>query len=402
MRRLAALTAVFLIVASFGLVRWLRDAATDRFLRTATLEQLVDASRTRTDDVRVFRRLGERASRSGERDLAVQAWWRAVQLAPDSERDWLAWAEAVAQTKGPAAADAILADFLKSHAGSADAHALRAEMFQARGHWDRAYESAHRAVEINPSRVDMWRLAGGAALAARRFSDADADLRRADDLKPGDWRTLLLLGESARAQGRTEDAIGRFRDAVHFAPDEAGPNLRLGEALVRAGGPNASGAEALSALETAAAREESLNREERIALNLARGAAFTRLRRWEDALRVLREGERMAPNRAEVQQALVRVFHGKGDSAGVDRAVQRLREIEQYHGEALRLVKQAGGARTPEAAAVRLRLARLYAGHGDTPEALAEYRALVASGFAPDTARDELKRIEAAQANQPR
>jgi tetratricopeptide (TPR) repeat protein len=65
-------------------------------------------------------------------------------------------------------------------------------------------------------------------LAQDRFSDAEAWLRRALELRFEDARTHTNLGVVLDLQGRREEAIRAFRRAIQLAPSEPASYLNLG------------------------------------------------------------------------------------------------------------------------------------------------------------------------------
>lgn len=112
-----------------------------------------------------------------------------------------------------------------------DLHAASAARMAAYGAAEAAFAEATRR---SPQLVSAWR-----SLADVRYRrddlggalDAALEAARRD---PGDGALREMLGVILHALERYEDAAGQYREAARLAPMEAGPMLRLGDALADA------------------------------------------------------------------------------------------------------------------------------------------------------------------------
>ncbi len=87
------------------------------------------------------------------------------------------------------------------------------------------------AAQAFPTRADVWVAKGQEERLADQPAHAEASLRRALALSPGDARVLNDLGVVVRAQGRTTDAVAIYREALGLAPRDPLTHGNLGNAL---------------------------------------------------------------------------------------------------------------------------------------------------------------------------
>src|SRR5262249_35284481 len=111
---------------------------------------------------------------------------------------------------------------------------------------------------------------------------------------------------------------------------------------------------------------------------LALGQACARQARWPDARLPLEQAERLAPNDASVHFELARVYRQLGDLPAAQRETALHHVAKSYAEEKMSLGSQARTGKDP---AIRLKLARLLAAHGESREAVLAYRQLIA--YAP-------------------
>jgi tetratricopeptide (TPR) repeat protein len=93
---------------------------------------------------------------------------------------------------------------------------------------ERAATHLSRAVQMAPQFSAAWNQLGVIAYQARRFSDAEANFRRALDADPEAFEPLVNLGGVLLNLKRPGDALGYNRRAVGRRPNNALANSQLG------------------------------------------------------------------------------------------------------------------------------------------------------------------------------
>jgi len=93
---------------------------------------------------------------------------------------------------------------------------------------DRAAAHLERAVEIAPRFVAAWNQLGTIAYQARRYSEAEANFRRALDIDTEAFEPLVNLGGVLLNLGRPQEALEYNQRAVVRRPNNALANSQLG------------------------------------------------------------------------------------------------------------------------------------------------------------------------------
>jgi tetratricopeptide (TPR) repeat protein len=93
---------------------------------------------------------------------------------------------------------------------------------------DRASGHLLRAAEIAPRFLAAWNQLGTIAYQTRRYSEAEANFRRALDIDPEAFEPLVNLGGVLLNLGRPREAIGYNQRAVVRRPNNALANSQLG------------------------------------------------------------------------------------------------------------------------------------------------------------------------------
>lgn len=85
-----------------------------------------------------------------------------------------------------------------------------------------------KAVQLDPTMPDAYRIAASSALAAKDYAAAEQSLQFAVEFDPEDYLSWLDLGEARRLGGRAQDAIPAVETAASLRPELAEPLVRLG------------------------------------------------------------------------------------------------------------------------------------------------------------------------------
>lgn len=223
----------------------------------------------------------------------------------------------------PEAADARLADSIRTRPDSAELYELRAELRLA-----------------DPNRTSQG------------LARAEADLNRAVELDPSRAAAHLLLGQLYERRGRTEDAIASYQRAAAADGSFAEPLFRLGNLYER----SSRNAEAIASYE----KVLELDDDHPLAMNNLAWLLATELDPGPDldrALALARGARKLRPDDPNVTDTLGWVLHRRDDSSAAIPLFQ----------EALRQLPEGPGR-----AAVRYHLALSYERSGDRDNAMAQ------------------------------
>jgi cytochrome c-type biogenesis protein CcmH/NrfG len=312
------LLLAFVTVASLRLSAW----RAERDLQTASLARLQAVSQADPYNPRVFYFLGVRYREGGRLREACAAFRDAAARDTDDETYFLAWAAAACARNTDAEAFGVLTAYLKQHPDSARVHRAVAELFLKRRAYRKAYDEALAAARLEPRDEATWLLAGTAALDGDYRFEAEGALRQAIALDPNDFRGHLHLGNTLFDLSRYHEAVARYREAVRLAPQDATTHLALARALLsRAASP-----EDYEAVRQNLRRSLALRPDIPYA-SLFLGRSYARQARWREALPPLERAARLAPNSAETQFELSRVYRRLGEAAKADAAARRQRQL---------------------------------------------------------------------------
>ncbi|MBT8138105.1 MAG: tetratricopeptide repeat protein, partial [Gammaproteobacteria bacterium] len=132
-------------------------------------------------------------------------------------------------------------DFERAQAACDEAAALEPELgsetlialgalYRIRSWHERAAEKLHEAISIAPTAVDAYIELGKIHMAKGRRIEAEADFRRAVDLKKNYWRAHSALGNFYYNTDRYEDAATYYGIASRLTPESAAGYGSLGAA----------------------------------------------------------------------------------------------------------------------------------------------------------------------------
>jgi tetratricopeptide (TPR) repeat protein len=249
--------------------RW----ATERRLKSLSLEELALATRDSPRDAQAFLYYGFALLASGDAPGGENAFRRAAQLNPSLAKAQLGLGNAlISQGKLRSAIDAFTTAAKldnsnpDAHMGLAHAYdmagspyraieplqrvlALRPQnagawyalgrMYGSSHQWDRAYEALKQAVKYDPNNSECWREAAQASLRCNRLKDAEQQATQAIKLKPSDPVSHFILGRVYSTMG--DDPMIRGRAQVCFqAASARDPNMpqayfELGQLYNRSG-----------------------------------------------------------------------------------------------------------------------------------------------------------------------
>ncbi len=94
-----------------------------------------------------------------------------------------------------------------------DIHVKLGNLYFSKGRYEEARAEYAEAVRLNPSTVNRYSL-GQAHIELGRFSEAETQYREIQRLAPGEAGGYLGMGLTYRRQGKHEEAIRQFKEAI--------------------------------------------------------------------------------------------------------------------------------------------------------------------------------------------
>jgi tetratricopeptide (TPR) repeat protein len=208
--------------------------------------------------VRVFTPLGDSALR--EPELAY------------------AWADSLINTTQFPQATALL-DKLEKQSLSAETLVLVARAWSQMGNYQRAVDSCHRALELDPKLTQTHFIAGMAQIHASHPVDAVAEFRSELELDPGNNDVQYHLAFALLQLSRSDEALDLLRGVLTRDPNHMQANYELGRELLNQGKKE----EAIRYLEAAARLNPQLD-----AVHYQLQSAYRAVGRRDDADRELK------------------------------------------------------------------------------------------------------------------
>jgi tetratricopeptide (TPR) repeat protein len=205
--------------------------------------------KARPDDVQARIILARAQAAMGRFEAAYAGFREAQRLAP-RDPDALYY---LAITAG-ALAEAEYARLLELAPGSARAHLLRGQTYEAQGRNAEAEAELEAALAAGPPSADVLVVLGDLERARLAFGEAREHYARALERAPAHYDALYGLGVCDSYAGEHAKAIESFRRALGVVPDSAPARLAFGISLLQTGRT----ADAVKELEAAARLEPGM------------------------------------------------------------------------------------------------------------------------------------------------
>lgn len=250
---------------------------------------------------------------------AERALRRAVELAPQRLSARLALGRLYAyQLNQPAAADEQFRAALALAPDDPTLHRQLGEVLLQSGNPRAAIESFRRAVQLAPASHEARHGLATAYLALGRLAEAQREEQRALELAGGNYTLAIVgLGDIAREQGRYEEAVRHYQEALQRDAALASAYLGLGRVALAQGQPQI----AVTHLRAGLAHAP-----DDVALRLALGEALLQQQDLAGAAEQFRHVLERAPGHAAAAAGLGRALWRSGDAeaalAELTRAVQ--------------------------------------------------------------------------------
>jgi len=222
-----------------------------------------------------------------------------------------------------------------------------------------------RAIDLDPGNSDAYRRLGFVFQRNRQLDEALAAYQKAVQVGPAYAKNFEYLGFFQYQQANYEEAARQYRKALELAPDESQRYFELGNALINLG----EFGEAESRFREALRLSEGAETLESL------GVALMYQKRYAEALPSLTRSASLAPEDHQVWMNLAICYHLLGRATESEQANRRGRDLAD--GEV---------ARNPRDGRIRANLAFLSARLGDRRRAISEAaQALRFSGDNADT-----------------
>ncbi len=190
-----------------------------------------------------------------------------------------------------------------------DALTLLGSLMGERGEAAYSLQALDAAVASNPMHFGAHYYRGVVLTSLDRFDEAIAMLQHAATLQPGSYEVHYALGTALSRANRVEEALAAYERALEIAPDDLAAHYAYSSLAYMAGRPD------LDRTSYAKARARIGDRPD---LLLAEGQQLLHQRDGQAAEPLLRRAHEMAPERADVTNALARALTLQkrfGDSA---------------------------------------------------------------------------------------
>ena len=215
-----------------------------------------------------------------------------------------------------AAAQAAFAAALAAAPGYRDARTALANMLRDGDSADAAAALCRAGLAQDERDPALWRALGLAELARSDAVAANEAFERALALAPADGETHYNHGVALQTLHRRDEALRAYQRALAFAPDLLAADFNIGVVFQEQNRTDAA----------IAAFEKVLAREPRHALaHKALGDTLLSARRIDDWLRVFARFEAACPNALSLVVQALEVYQYRGDFAGIERYLDRLR-----------------------------------------------------------------------------
>jgi Flp pilus assembly protein TadD len=150
---------------------------------------------------------------------------------------------AAAERAEPLARAAFWAHELEIDPTEPDAGLKLAAALRQMGQYDKAAETAQSVAVNNPTNAEAWLEVARGRVGAGKGFYAIEPARKAQALKPRDWRPASLLGIGLEQSERYVEAEAAYRQALTLSPDN--PAVLANLAMLKAGQGDGDQAEAL-------------------------------------------------------------------------------------------------------------------------------------------------------------
>jgi tetratricopeptide (TPR) repeat protein len=264
--------------------------------------------------------------RAGRLDEA-EGEYRSILAAEPDHADSLHLLGVIAQQRGQFnRAAELIEQAIKLHTDRPAYHSNLAGAYRGLGRFDDAITHCRAALALQPNQPEAQLNLGLAHQAAKRWTEAESAFKDFALGWPADHRGPQSLGDCLREQGRTEEAVVAYREALARNPNNGPVHLVLGTILLIGDSLGLAEPHLRRALELLPQSVAAI-------LNL--GACLTRLGREREALRIYEFGSQLAPGDAIVGIKTGQALLACGERTKARQLFQAIVDIDPGNADAL-------------------------------------------------------------------
>jgi tetratricopeptide (TPR) repeat protein len=245
------------------------------------------------------------ADRSGQSNVALQHYAKALSIQPDYESAVEGTARVHLRQGAAGQAVGFVQPIATQWERNLHLLAIYATVLVEAGRLDDAEQTARKALSRDERFVPAMLALAKSSLKRGRVELADAILDQALAVNANYYETHLLQARRHADEGRTAQALTSYRRAVALRPDHAEARAELGLLYLAAG----NYAEAVVQLEAVAKLVPTL-----VAPHLNLGDAYRASKRWQDAKRELDAALRLQPNLPEAHFVFGLLYYEAGEA----------------------------------------------------------------------------------------
>jgi tetratricopeptide (TPR) repeat protein len=329
----------------------------------------------RMDDPVLLYYLGLRLNQQGRYREADPLLRQAVGLDPESPRCRDAWAQALLGSGLTTAAFGELREFAGIYPASAPAHLILGKFYVTQRSMTRAREELHRSLELDPASGEAWAYLSGAESDLGDQEAAREAAHKAVELRPGNAGDHLVYAALLAQADHGAEARREFVAAAHLDPGRSELHLEYSRWLLQHGTESGDGglAEAEAQRAVALAPQDA-------GAQAALGQALLRNGREAEAIAPLTQAATLAPDDPASALALAQICRRLNRSKEADAWQRTYLERQSYAAEQHRLWEKI--RIDPHDSAAHSQLAHLLGRHGDVEGAVRHHS--MALHCAPD------------------
>jgi tetratricopeptide (TPR) repeat protein len=346
--------------------QWARDYR----YRNASLGALEDWASTGSRDPLLYFYLGTQYHNAGILPEALSSFQRAGVLDPKLTQAHVGMASVSLKLERLDQAQEAARKAVSLDPGSVDAQLLLALSTYPESK-SKALLEFQKLAKLAPKRADAWHWTGRCSRELNDFSGALEPLRTAVRLDPRNGVYYRDLGAVLLDLGKLTEARGELEQALRWIPEDPEANYLLARQLVNTA---ASDADLKRAEELMARSIQLLGRTDRrnvAAVMVERAEVLRQLKRPKEAIEELQRARVIDPSNTRILHYLGLAARALGDDAEAERHLQEYSRLSRQAKDLSNMEQRV--RQDMKNPALRLRMARLYAGAGQLPKAVNQY-----------------------------
>ncbi len=366
-RRRALQIPVVLLLAlgSAGSLWYFSPAGVAWRLHRQDLPSLLAYTAQHPEDAAALRELAQRMESRNLLAEALQDYLQSTQAQPKNVAGWLGAARTALRLNDQTTAVNTAQQAVRLKPDSADAQFTLGQAYARGEKWDLAQTAFRQAVQREPDRADLWEALAEAAQERKDWQAAQEAALKATQLDGRPARYWVRLAGIRQQLGDLDGAKAAIEQARQRDPQDAPALTEQGILLAQSARSDAEREAARQVLEAAVARINGTAQAYQPLYEL--GQVLLALRRPAEAQRCFQSCLDLRPHDDAAAFALSRSLALQGKSAEARTLMARFAAEAAYQQEVAQL--QMRISRQPQQRDLYVRLANLYAAHGDRESA---------------------------------